>query len=278
MSDYYSELALHRESAWRDGWRHRLEQWLRFEIILRGLQIEEGSRIVDLGCGTGQLYAYATNRFSVGYVGVDRFEPSIASAQRSLEGGDFLCADLFDEEVDKRRPFDFAVAIGTMVDGEEGSPKEGRLERLTRLIARLNQLGKKGWALVVLNQEVLDADPVRSLEPCLAGATVEEIEYAVHSCEANAVISDQVLPTDLFVLSHDTIEEGEILSMLTGDAAHEEVLHRHRETGDSDSCDEAWLWLISGREERARRALHKILDGNPRKEILVERLAAFSSS
>ncbi len=235
--------------------------------------------MVDLGCGTGQLYAYAKNRFSVGgYLGVDRFAPSIASAQRSLEGGDFLCADLFDEEVDRRGPFDFAVAIGTMVDEEDGSLKEERLERLTRLIARLDQLGTKGWALVVLNQEILDADPVRSLEPYLSGATVEEIEWALHSCEASAVISDQVLPTDLFVLSHDTIEEGEILSMLTGDAAHEEVLHRHLKAGESDSCDEAWLWLISGREERARSALHKIPDGNPRKDILVERLALYSSS
>lgn len=268
MSQYYDELAHHTDAALKDGWRHELEQRLRFEVVLRALRIDGNCDVVDLGCGTGRLGAYLGER-SGRYVGVDKIENSIILGQRSLPDGEFIWADLNDEIVDEAGPFDFAVAIGTMVDGECLGDVDRR-NSLAGLIERLDELAKRGWALVVLSQDRLEKDPIRSLEPALCGARRVEVESELRRLGRSAHIDEVAIPTDLFVL-HLRDEEPDCLAeRIAGDVAHEAVIEGAG--SETDPADLAWFWLATGRLERAKKAIENIPGTNRRREILARRL------
>ena len=276
MSDYYDELAGSDDLAIVDGWRHWLEQWLRFEVVRRGLGIGDKDNIVDLGCGTGRLFRYLGPSRAGKYVGVDRLGASIERARKSY-GDDgkqsFLHADLDDVCVDEAGPFDFAIAIGVLVDGDEVCSDVQRRQKLRRTMGRLNKLGQRGWALVMLNQDVLDADAIRRLEPSLQGASVAEIRAVLSDMDIDAAIDSEALPSDLFVICSRDEEPKEIEKRLVGDTAHRAVLERaDAERVEFDEAHRAWLWLVSGRLEKAEKAISEIPDGHQRKALLEERL------
>lgn len=271
MSGYYAEIADHDSAAIVDGWRHQIEQWLRFEVVQRGLELDGAATVIDLGCGTGGLLEYLHPHRIERYVGVDRLTNSINRGQRAFPDAEFLEADIYDKSVDAAGPCDFAVAVGTLVDGSEGSTPTKRRRDLSNLIKRLDQLGDQGWALVVLNQAILEADPIRGLEPALRGAYLAEIETVLKEQGIRAVIDNQALPTDFFVLNRRDQNDDQIRGRISGDAPHNAVIAR--DEAEFDAEDIAWMWLISGRLENAKAAIDDIADGNPRKPLLLERLA-----
>lgn len=273
MTDYYGELAGSDDPAVVDGWRHTLEQWLRFEVVCRGLAVDDEHRVVDLGCGTGQLFPFLGDKREGHYFGVDRLENSIERARASFGDESFLCADLEDSRVDDAGPFDFAVAIGTLVDGGENSLETGRISQLRAIMGRLDELGRLGWALVVLDEERLAKDPIRRLEPSLKGATRREIAALLEDFDLDAVVDSRSLPTDLFVICRRDQNSAQIARRLKGDEAHRAVLDRATSDGDGiDDADRAWLWLVSERLERARKVIAEIPDSHRRKPLLVKRL------
>lgn len=276
MSSYYRELADLPEHAQRDGWRHRLEQWLRFEVVLRGLAVEEGASIVDLGCGTGELAGYLSPFRPSKYLGVERREEALETARAKygdVDGVEFIAADFADPGVSEHGPFDYAIAIGTMVDGGESSEGERR-QALALLIQRLESLGKKGWALVVLDEESLQKDLIRRLEPSLKGARREEIRELTSAFDEEVAVDSEALPTDLFVLRKRGEEKEAALRRIAGDIAHLEVLRRYEETQVLSSAEEAWFWMISLRLEKARSALVRVPADDPWRQILEARLEA----
>ena len=276
MSDYYAELAQCAELARKDGWRHRLEQWLRFEVVRCGLDIEEGDSVVDLGCGTGRFLDYLGARRKGDYLGIDKLAHAVEVAQSTLGADYFYRGDIFEESIDERGPFDWAVAIGTLVDGSERLDARRRLDALGRLIDRLEELGCKGWALVVLNREVLDSNPLLRLEPCLKGASEKEIRSLAEHRGVEIVVEGQLFPTDLFVFSrHDEEAEG-LSGRLHEESPHRAVVERLRaEEGEVDPADIVAFWIQAGRYEQARRAWEKLPDGHRRKALLGERIRSF---
>lgn len=273
MSDYYAELAGQADSARVDGWRHRLEQWLRFEVLRRALPIGDDASVVDLGSGTGQLLAYLGAERRGAYLGVDRLEHAIDRGGSSFGEEHFLHADLYDERVDERGPFDWAIAVGTLVDGTEVRSAVQRLKRLNRLVGRLHTLGRRGWALVVLDQSVLDADPVRGLEPCLMGATVAELENVLGGRSIEAAIEQHLLPSDLFVLCRREGRDSPRCEEGGRESVVRTVIDRAQsEPGGVQAAELVSFWLHLGRLDQARRALKNVPDGHPKKRLLRKRL------
>ena len=273
MSDYYDELAGLNDLAMVDGWRHQLEQWLRFEAVVRGLRIDDEASVVDLGCGTGRLFEYLGKDRAGKYVGVDRLESSIETAGATLPQGRFLNADFGDSSVDEAGPFDFAVAVGTLVDGSSWD-RAGRMRALELLVNRLDELGQKGFALVILDQQRLEADPVRRLEESLQGASKAELDLCLGRRQVDALIDDGVLPSDLFVLVRRDEASAKIEERIAGELAHEAVVRRYRQGAEEvDKADLAWLWLVAGRHERAREIVDELPTTNRRKTLLAQRLS-----
>lgn len=276
MTDYYDELDVGNEPARLDGWRHRTEQWLRFETVFRGLEPPDDAVIVDLGSGTGRLRAYLGDEFDGEYLGVDLREEALRRGRCDCPDAQFLRADWADEAVDERGPFDFAVAIGTMVDGREDVD---RRQLLARLVGRLDELGRRGWALVVLDQDRLEADPIRRLDPALRGARRGELQRLADRRNLEVAVAGEVLPSDLFALTKRGSRPEQILERLEGDRPHEALIERlDRQWSDFDAADETRLWLVSGRIERARACLEQVPDDHPDRVMLASRIRQATAS
>jgi SAM-dependent methyltransferase len=84
----------------------------RTDFATRFVQAKAGDRIVDIGCGTGDLLAYLPD---VQYVGYDISEDYIAAAKRRFGArGTFHCRLLTSSELDSMPPFDIALAVGLL--------------------------------------------------------------------------------------------------------------------------------------------------------------------
>ena len=249
MTDYYRELD---HSVWdheRDGWRSLLVQSLRFEVVIRGLEIGAEESVIDLGCGGGGLLRHLGQQRRGTYLGVDLRQRAIERS-RSLSRGTFRCLDIWSEEVDEAGPFDIAVAIGTLVDGKSSVEKGGRLAELQRLISRLEKLGQRGWALVVLDQDRLEEDLLRSLEKSLMGARREEVESLCQGGQKARWFEDGIFPEEFVIFSDRSFESGQ-RRIWSQEEAFAAVLKRHEPT----PCEEARFWLALQRPGQARRVL-----------------------
>jgi cyclopropane fatty-acyl-phospholipid synthase-like methyltransferase len=76
------------------------------------LKVEDGNRVLDIGCGTALLLGYMPK---VEYVGFDLSEQYVHSAkQRYSEGATFLAKPLTSDAARDMPPFDLAMAIGVV--------------------------------------------------------------------------------------------------------------------------------------------------------------------
>ena len=83
-------------------------------IIGDHIRCQTGDRVLDLGCGNGELANYLTG---VDYVGIDHNPKYVASAKRGRSGAatvEFLEADLADLVSLDLGHFDVIVALGVL--------------------------------------------------------------------------------------------------------------------------------------------------------------------
>ncbi|MFW6161215.1 MAG: class I SAM-dependent methyltransferase [Planctomycetota bacterium] len=103
-----SELASHAVLDWRS----REGQLARIRALCRNVDLA-GRRVLDLGCGLGDLYAHLTAcGIGCDYTGVDLLEEMVVAARRRHAGARFLCADVFEGDVFEPAAFDVVFASG----------------------------------------------------------------------------------------------------------------------------------------------------------------------
>jgi SAM-dependent methyltransferase len=101
---YIKAYKKHGISAQGVNWNSKKSQELRFEVLsdLLGTEVLS-ARIVDAGCGFGELYAYwrAKKIFPKHYVGLDCVQNSIDIANERFEGLDvsFTCRDVLKDKL-----------------------------------------------------------------------------------------------------------------------------------------------------------------------------------
>lgn len=78
------------------------------------LQVADGSSVLDLGCGYGDIAPFYSNRCR--YVGIDSNESYIIEARRrnSWNDAEFLIGDVSDSELLNRGPFDLVLMTGVL--------------------------------------------------------------------------------------------------------------------------------------------------------------------
>jgi SAM-dependent methyltransferase len=259
MTDYYDELRLGgHESQWA-GWRHRLEQALRFEWVLDAVERTGATSLLDVGCGPGALYSYleATGR-SYDYLGIDVYEPAIGHARKVRSRGRFEAWDVFDPRLDDTR-FDAVVAIGTLVSGVPVSTPAERVARVQSLWGRLSNLHRDVAVLVCLDQAFIQSRPLLQLEPALLGATQSELEAMVIARRGHCVMEQSPLVSDLTLLD---FADPEIASSVVGRdrlATIERVLDGPWGLS-AEASERAWLWAEAGHSQRARAVLEESVD------------------
>ncbi len=107
---YTSKLEEHGTTARGVDWNGEASQTLRFDQLLRIVNVAGRFSINDLGCGYGALLDYLDARgFEVNYTGIDVSAEMARAGARRFEGradADFICAARPDREAD------YSVASG----------------------------------------------------------------------------------------------------------------------------------------------------------------------
>jgi len=76
-------------------------QRFRFEKLTEIANLK-GLRVLDLGCGTGDMYPFLMNRFGdIDYTGIDITPDSVAYATEKYPHARFLCCDILNEDIDE---------------------------------------------------------------------------------------------------------------------------------------------------------------------------------
>lgn len=94
------------------GWENKIAQELRFIELIGQLDLNN-KRILDVGCGTGNLLEYISTRFTgYQYTGVDILPHMIDRAKGKGLEGQFLLIDLFKNNPFKPGSFDIIFSSG----------------------------------------------------------------------------------------------------------------------------------------------------------------------
>ena len=154
------------------GWESAAGAHARYQAIVEHLR--EGDQVLDLGAGLGELGRFLRGRRAVDYLGVERDGRLVARARTlepvvSLIEADFMTASL--------EPADVVVLVGAMVDGGSLRADGVRFGKLRRMFERARGLARREVLAVVLDQDVLERDPVRSLETALGGMRPAELPW-----------------------------------------------------------------------------------------------------
>ncbi len=107
-------------AAWYDGMvgekGSKYHQELAIPAVLKLLQLKQGDRVIDIGCGQGVLAGYLVKN-KVGYVGVDVSSKLIDSAkQRNIKAAEFHVKDATKVHGLNLEPFDEAVFMLSIQD------------------------------------------------------------------------------------------------------------------------------------------------------------------
>jgi SAM-dependent methyltransferase len=167
VKDYYSaKIKLYGPTSFGVDWNSEEGQLIRFEQLLKIVQIENDFSIVDVGCGYGALIDLLQKQFkNYNYIGVDISEDMISSA-KTRYGQD----DAVQFHVSTLSPIqtDYGVASGIF---------NVRLQRdddqwwsyLTNTLDRLNETTNRGFSFNCLTR-YSDADRKRNYlyyaDPC----------------------------------------------------------------------------------------------------------------
>lgn len=142
----------HRDAWLRHGHHPNALYWSGYPIqhglfdILLGIGVEDGSRVLDFGCGFGDLYGYMRERgIKVDYTGIDLSPELIAAGRERHPEAHFFEGDLFDLDP-AAESFDYAFVSGSLNEpmGDEG-------DYARRTIARLYASCRKALAFNLLD-------------------------------------------------------------------------------------------------------------------------------
>ena len=112
ISSYYKKFDKEFEDYKRLGWESKDAHMRRFGIFADNVDLH-GKKLLDVGCGLGNLYGYLKQKgVEVDYTGVDILEKMIEDSISKYPEAKFLCMDIFKENTFSEGEFDVIYASG----------------------------------------------------------------------------------------------------------------------------------------------------------------------
>lgn len=144
----------HRDALLRHGhspealyWSSEKIQQLRFRILLE-IGVQDGDRVLDVGCGFGDLYPVLCRAVAnIHYTGIDLSPDLIATGKTLYPQAEFHTGDLFDLDP-APGSYDLVLLSGAL---NEALGDNGRYARA--IIKRMYETCRRGVALNLLNAE-----------------------------------------------------------------------------------------------------------------------------
>lgn len=122
-----------------NGWikNHQLDNFFNLPKLAELSQKSlSQSTVLDVGCGTGELYLFLQSFEILEYWGVDIYQPSLEKARREKPTAIFLNIDILPEELPL---FDYVFASGSL-----SARIDDNYSFLEQMISRMDKLAKKG--------------------------------------------------------------------------------------------------------------------------------------
>lgn len=113
IKDYYNKNMIKATNDYEIlGWESREAQYARFAALKDNVDMQ-GMKLLDVGCGLGNLMEYLTQEgVRVNYTGVDILPEMIERARKKGLNCEFICADVFNDDSFKPDSFDVVYASG----------------------------------------------------------------------------------------------------------------------------------------------------------------------
>jgi SAM-dependent methyltransferase len=150
LADHFARrLARHGPTLAALDWNDTASQLLRFRV-LTGIGLAPGDRLLDVGCGLGDLLGYCAARgVAVEYVGIDPVPGMIAAARRRFPGVRFEAWDLLTVADGALPAVDYVVMSGLF--NERGPDNEAFFRAM---VGRAFAACRKGVAVNRLTDRV----------------------------------------------------------------------------------------------------------------------------
>lgn len=120
---------------------------MRRQLIAQHFALFPGARVLDVGCGTGELYGLLPK--DIRYVGIDLSEPYIRQARARFGApAEFVCADLGAVDFGRFAEFDRVIGTGILhhLDDHE----------VSRLMAAAHACLAPGGRLITVDPTLMD--------------------------------------------------------------------------------------------------------------------------
>jgi len=181
--------------AERVGWESTAVQRVRFESLLQALapgDLDASTRLLDVGCGLGDLYGYlAETGREVDYTGIDVLPAMIEEARERHPGARFEVRDLL--EMDTDRSWDVVICSGGL------SASFGDEATSWMFIERLYELSNWVTAFNVQSDRDLAQHGVRELRSDFWYVAPEVLLERLQPLARDVVIREDVVPSDCTV-------------------------------------------------------------------------------
>ena len=251
---YYQALHGHREQWRQAGWRHWMEQAVRFEVAATLVRSDGGGDVecLDVGCAHAEFARYLRAHPQVGgvrYVGVDRLEMA------GQEGEDVRVLDFAAPGVTLSGRWTSSVAIGAAIDGTPRPYAVQRIRHVRRMWEFMLAHSQQVSVSFLLRDDFAKDQAALGLEDALWGVSLSELRWAIEATQSlwpgwDAVVHEGWVPTDWVVVWHRGGGWGMEEPMDWG----EKVLGHPCAQGCGAS-DKAWLWWFLGQRERGLAAI-----------------------
>lgn len=166
-------------------WSGEISQIARFEVLSNIASLNE-KRILDAGCGLGDLYKFfLSKKIPIEYMGVDIVPNFVELARERFPNARFMLGDMTSPEEE----FDYVLASGAFTIAADGIDKNYYFKLIKNMFAR----AKYGFAFNMLNNATHKTD-----ETYLSYDIDEVMSYCKTLTENVTIITDY-LPQDFTV-------------------------------------------------------------------------------
>jgi trans-aconitate methyltransferase len=155
IAKFYDERCLQHKEGWKAAhWSSKDSQEDNFSLLTQIAPFEQGERILDLGCGQGELYDFMKKRWKITYEGIDVSQKMINQAWTKFPQGRFACIDFMSDQFNYK--YDWILASGTF-----NHKIQNQYEYLESVLKKMYKLAGKGCAVILMSKY----DPAQAAMP-----------------------------------------------------------------------------------------------------------------